>query len=241
MFRLNPLLEFSRWGQEIGGTEQTERWEEQEVWGPGPTTAEGNHLPPNTPLCRKWDSFKTLPSIRHKKPVNSPLWEHDLRQTEHQVVGRNGRHCGIIFQLLQEVDGCEPQLLKLQLVSGQRTKCIVGSYRDEPISTWPLLPYPCSPSYLAFATQPKHRTPMWWEKGTPKPYVEGWRHGVKCPCVLCVNPGHRCRVSKCFFWPRFFCSPHSAPFRHTHTHESLVIPAVIFGDRNYKVFCPQQF
>lgn len=75
------------------------------------------------------------------------------------MVGRNGRHCRIIFQLLQEVNGYAPQLLKLQLVSGQRTKYKVGSYRDEPISNWPLLPYyPCSPSYLTFATQPKHRT-----------------------------------------------------------------------------------
>lgn len=63
--------------------------------------------------------------MHHKKPINSPLWEHNLRQTEQQVVGESGLYSGIIFQLLEEVDGCEPPFLKLQPISGQRTKCKV--------------------------------------------------------------------------------------------------------------------
>lgn len=89
----------------------------------GPCANNGRRKPPPS----KYSSLQKMDFLKHlffyiKYSLKIPLSGKTISgRPEHHMVRRNGKHCAIIFQLSEEVDGCEPRLLKLQLVSGQRT------------------------------------------------------------------------------------------------------------------------
>lgn len=55
-----------------------------------PANNGGRKPPPPPPkdssLLKMRFFFKPLPFIHHKKPINLPLWEHNVRQTKYHMV-----------------------------------------------------------------------------------------------------------------------------------------------------------
>lgn len=132
-FRLNSLLRLTRWAWEIG---ELNRWRDENRKC-GASNGKRKPSPPKYSSLHKKRFFKTI-----KKPRNSPLWEYGHRQIELQVVERNGHLCGIISQLLQEVDGGEPWLLSYSWfqVSDRKTVWLLPREADFQRPLPPLLP-----------------------------------------------------------------------------------------------------
>lgn len=124
------------------------RDENRKLWGSGPTRQEEV----TTPQKKKNKPFfsaenerlkKKNPLYTIKRPVNSPLWKHGLRQIKPQAVETNGWQPRTIFSFYRRWMSASHDYLDCGWfpVREQATAC--DSYCDKPISERrPLSPSP---------------------------------------------------------------------------------------------------